>query len=650
MTTRDDKEREKKQPDGAAKVRQTTIPVDEEDVAHQQPLRWTLVLRLMRFLKPYKLRMVGNVVLVMLSSFAMLLGVEAVRRIVRYMRLGPEYVREVFVWSGLVVQPLAVSWPSEYFRDSANAPTKMFVWIGVLTVNAFLIWQLGFVRQMGLVKVGQRVLMDLRVTIFGHLQELSLSYYDRTKQGWILSRATSDLGVLEDIISGTVPELAWVVFLIVGGTVRVLIVSPMLFLVVLGALPLMVLITFFFHGHIAGAWRNIRAQVSRICANLAENIAGVRVVQAFTRERHNLREFDRLNREYYDARVRATVVRSLYFPSIGVLSSVATAAVILIVGWKAEAALAAGVYSVNVEDMVLVLLMLRMFFEPIRHLSMMYGNALGAMASAERIFGLLDTEPDVRDRPGARELPAITGDVRFEGVTFAYNPGEPVLTDVNLEARRGETVALVGPTGAGKSSIINLLCRFYEQQEGQITVDGYDLRDVTMHSLRSQMGIVMQEPFLFSGTVMQNLKFGRPEATDEEVYEAARAVGAHDILSGLRDGYQTEVQERGEALSGGERQLVCFTRAMVADPGVLVLDEATSSVDTATELKIQEALDRLVRRRTSFVVAHRLSTVRNADQVLVIQNGRIIERGTHESLLARHGEYARMYREFLREG
>jgi ATP-binding cassette subfamily B protein len=272
------------------------------------------------------------------------------------------------------------------------------------------------------------------------------------------------------------------------------------------------------------------------------------------------------------------------------------------------------------------------------------------MAAAERIFGLLDTEPDVKDRSDAKPLSNLTGHVRFEDVSFAYNEGDWVLRDVQLEAKPGETVAFVGPTGAGKSSIINLVCRFYEQQEGRITVDGHDLREVTMHSLRSQMGIVMQEPFLFSGTVMDNIKFARPEATDEEVYEAARTIGAHDIIDGLRDGYRTQVQERGEGLSGGERQLVCFTRAMVADPRVLVLDEATSSVDTTTELRIQNALDHLVRRRTSFVVAHRLSTVRNANQVLVVNDGRIVERGTHDELLAAGGEYARMYTEFLREG
>ena len=616
MNARDDQGK-KTRPDERTKPKQTSVPVDEEDIIHEKPLQWTLIVRLLRFLGPYKLRMTGNVLLVAVGSAAMLLGVLAFRQIIGAMTLGPDH------------------------------HTRFYLWVAVLAGNAFVVWLLEYFRAIELVKLGQEVLNDVRMTIFRHLQELSLSYYDRTKQGWIISRATSDLGVLEEIITWTIPQLAWVTCLIIGGTVLMLALSRTLFLVLLGTVPLMALVTFLFHGHIAEAWRDVRTQVSRICANLAENIAGVRVVQAFTRERWNLREFDRLNRQYYDARVRAAIIHSLYFPSIGLVIAGATAAVIVTAGWEARAS---GVEPVKIENLVVAVVMLGVFFDPIRQLSMMYGNALGAMASAERIFGLLDTLPDVRDREDARELPPIQGHVRFEDVTFAYKPGEPVLKRIHIDALPGETVALVGATGAGKSSIINLLCRFYEPQEGRITVDGYDLREVTAHSLRSQMGIVNQEAFLFSGTVMDNIKFACPEATDEEVHEAARAIGAHDILAGLRDGYQTQVQERGEALSGGERQLVCFTRAMVADPRILVLDEATSSVDTTTELKIQEALERLVSKRTSFVVAHRLSTVRNAHQVLVVKDGRIIERGTHASLLAAGGEYARMYREFLREG
>ncbi len=601
--------------------KRTSVPVDEEDVEHERPLDWTLIVRLLAFLKPYRWRMTVNVILVLLVSGAGLLGAYAVGQVVNHMQQGAAHRR------------------------------PMFLWVGVMAVTAFVVWGLEYLRAMQLVRLGQRVLQDLRMTIFRHLQTLSLGYYDRTKQGWIISRATGDLGTLEDILTGTIPQIASALFLILGGTIAMIFVSPRLFYVLAGAIPLMAAVTFVFHGYMSEAWREVRKQVSRICANLAENIAGVRVVQAFTRERRNLREFDRLNLEYYRARVRSTIINALYFPSMSLITQTATAAAILFFGAQARAArLPGSTTEVEVWKIIFALTLLRMFFDPIRQVTTMYGHALGAMASSERIFNLLDTPPDVQDRPGAAPIGPIRGDVRFENVTFAYRPGEPVLSDINIAVDAGRTVALVGPTGAGKSSIVNLLCRFYEQQQGRITVDGRDLRDVTMHSYRSQMGIVSQESFLFSGTVMDNLKFGRPDATDEEVYGASEAIGAHDVIMSLRDGYRTQVQERGEGLSGGERQLVCFTRAMVADPRILVLDEATSSVDTSTELRIQRALERLIQKRTSFVVAHRLSTVRHADEVLVVQDGRIVERGTHASLLAAGGEYARMYKEFLREG
>ncbi len=617
--TADDAKNPKSPPPAAAPKtpKRTDIPLDDENIAHERPLDWQLTVRLMQFLKPYRRRMAAVVGLVAVSTLLALLTAQAFSEAIERLSTG-------------------------------EAGAVMF-WAAVLAVAGVVSWLIDWWRGMTLMRTGQYVLFDLRTTIFRHLQRLSLSYYDRTKQGWIISRATSDLGALEEILIWTVPQLASVVFLIAGGTIWMLMRSPMLFLVLLGAVPVMTVITFVFHRYISDAWRDVRTQVSRICANLAENIAGVRVVQAFTRERRNLREFDQLNLAYYKARVRATMINALYFPSIGLCTSLATGAVILVVGWKARALVELGQES-RVGDVVLVLLLLRLFFEPVRQLSQMYGSALGAMASAERVFQLLDTQPDVVDRPGARALGPIRGDVRFEDVTFAYREGEPVLTGVNIDVKAGQTVALVGPTGAGKSSIIKLLCRFYEPQAGRITVDGVDIREVTQHSLRSQMGIVNQDAFLFTGTVMDNIKLGRPDATEEEVTAAAMAIGAHDVLAGLRDGYKTYVHERGEGLSGGERQLVCFARAMLADPRILVLDEATSSVDTGTERKIQHALERLVQKRTSFVVAHRLSTVRNADQVLVVKDGRILERGTHASLLAANGEYTRMYREFLREG
>ena len=484
MTAKDTPQPETK-PAADDKVRRTSVPVDAEEVAHERPLDWVLLTRLMRFVMPYKLRMVWNICLMAVASGLGILGAISVRQIIHYIELG------------------------------AAHQTSFIVWIVVLVLDAIAVWQMFFVREVSLVKLGQQVLFDLRMTIFKHLQKLSLSYYDRTKQGWIISRATSDLGVLEDVIAFAIPELALALFTIVGGTVVLITVEPFLAYILAAMAVVMAVVTFLFHQPMAKAWREVRTQVSRICANLAENIAGVRVVQAFTRERHNLREFDRLNEEYYHARVKATIVRTLYFPSMGILMAFAMGTVLLIYGAKGRALAAAGAEPLQISNMILVFMLLRMFFEPIRHLSMLYGTALGAMAAAERIFGLIDTEPDVKDRAGAGTLPRISGHVKMEDVTFAYTPGEVILDNVSLEAKPGETIALVGPTGAGKSSIINLICRFYEQQQGVVTVDGVDVREVTMHSLRSQMGIVMQEPFLFSGTVMDNIKFGRPEATDE---------------------------------------------------------------------------------------------------------------------------------------
>jgi ATP-binding cassette subfamily B protein len=394
------------------------------------------------------------------------------------------------------------------------------------------------------------------------------------------------------------------------------------------------------------AYRLVREQSSRITATIAESIAGVRVVQAFAREETNLANFQKVQDVYFDRFIASARIFHTYMPFIGLLSGVGTA---IILGYGGSLALR---NEITVGELAAFILYLGMFFGPIQTMGDLYNSLLSTAASAERIFGLLDTEPQVKDRAGAEPMPGIRGHVVFESVWFRYDTtpeNQWVLRDVNFEAKPGETVALVGATGSGKTSIISLIMRFYEPQRGRITIDGTDLLSATVESLHRQVGIVTQENFLFTGTVMENLKFGRPEASDDDVIEAARTLGTHEMITRFAEGYQTKVSERGGNFSAGERQLLTFTRAMVARPRILILDEATSAVDTQTERTIQHALEQLFARRTCFVVAHRLSTVRNAHCIFVLSQGEIIERGTHDELLAKGGHYAKLHAEFVRE-
>ncbi len=616
---------------------------DSEEEVHQKPMRAKLVWRILSYLKPYRPQLTLIILLIvgstLLSSTA---GVLLLRMTTKYARLGD--VPHTF-WFALAMVAFGGGFCLlEAISDRLSS------------------------------RLGQTVVHDLRMAIFNHLQRLSISFFDRTKQGYLISRMTSDIGTMEQIYAWAIPAVVWSVLQVFIVMIYMLWLNWRLFLIVSFVAPALALTTWIFEPWVIQAWRELRLRVSRLTANLAENIQGIRVVQAFTREADNLRTFDELGRRHYAARMRAIVRFNLYFGIVGLIGALGSAAVYFYAGVHGPASAAnvaladsftilsfvmpslrsvADYYRqlpapMTPEDILAFIAALGMFFGPIRQLGDLYNQALSAMAGGERIFGLLDTQPDVQDRPDAQPIPPIRGDVVFDHVDFAYNPDKLILHDINISARPGETVALVGPTGAGKSSTINLLCRFYDATAGRVLIDGRDVRDVTLHSLHAQMGIVLQDAFLFSGTVMDNIRFARPDATDDEVINAAKIIGAHDVIANLRNGYQTEVSERGESLSAGERQLVCFTRAMVANPRILVLDEATSSVDSATEHRIQVALERLIERRTTFVVAHRLSTVRHANQVLVIEDGRVVERGTHDELLTKGGTYTRMYKEFLR--
>ncbi|HEY72715.1 MAG: ABC transporter [Anaerolineaceae bacterium 4572_32.2] len=489
---------------------------------------------------------------------------------------------------------------------------------------------------------GQRVLLHMRTQIFERIQTLSLKFFDQHEAGDLMSRLVNDTQVINQVFGGGIVRLASMSLSLTGIVFSMLALNWRLALASFAVLPLMFLTTTVFSRWARVAFRRTRKTIGEVSSELQENIAAVREVQAFAREDANVAQFDKVNAANRDANVQAQSILSAFSPALDVLSTLALA---IVVGYGGYLALAYDPPLVSVGLIVSFLVYVRRFYEPIRGIANLYTQLQSALAGAERIFELLDTEPEISDAPDAISLPPIEGRIEFDHVTFAYDEGEPVLREVSLSAEPGQTVALVGPTGVGKTTLVSLLSRFYDVAPGQgaIRIDGHDVRRVARESLRQQMGVVLQDTFLFSGTVIENIRYGRLDAGDEEVIAAARLANADQFITRLPEGYQTELGERGHNLSQGQRQLIAIARAVLADPRILILDEATSSVDTRTERLIQRALDELLKGRTSFVIAHRLSTIRNADQVIVLEEGRVVERGTHDKLLAAQGLYYELY-------
>jgi ATP-binding cassette subfamily B multidrug efflux pump len=566
--------------------------------------------RLLAYAKPYRLQLFAALLLMLTASAAAVAG---------------PYLVKIALDSGMEAGSLPA------LRQA------VLLYLGAAVVQ----WLTTFVRVNIMARVGQSIIYDLRGRLFEHLQTLSLSFYSRFSVGRVITRVINDVGVLREFITWAVLAIARDIFTLFGILAAMLAMNIRLTLLTFSVLPVMLVITIIFRKQARENYRQVRTAISWVNSVLAENINGVRVVQAFSRQPVNYAFYrDEVNKHNLDTNLKAARIAAAFPASIDFLGALAMALVVWIGGATAlriGSAITPGV-------LVAFVLYIGRFFDPIRDLSRRYDTFQSTMAGGERIFALLDTSPEVQDIPEASELPPIRGEVQFDRVSFHYSDDPtPVLVDIDMHVKPGETVALVGKTGAGKTTLVKLLSRFHDPTQGRLTIDGYDLRNVNQNSLRRQMGIVLQDPFLFAGTVAENIRFGRLEASQAEVVTAAQAVGAHEFIVRLRDGYETAVEEGGMVLSVGQRQLISFARALLADPRILILDEATSSVDTQTEIIIQTALGRLLKGRTAFVIAHRLSTVINSSRIVVVQGGRIVEEGTHAELLERGGYYYQLY-------
>lgn len=518
-------------------------------------------------------------------------------------------------------------------KDGHPSLTLLYTLTASVVVLYLIQWIAGVYRIRYTNVIGQRVIYDLRSDLFRHIQKLSFNFFDKRPAGSVLVRVTNDINSLQDLFTNGVVNLMIDCVQLLGIMVILLLLNWKLGLAVMITVPVMFLVSTKLRQKIRLAWQDVRMKNSRINSHLNESIQGIRVTQAYTQEQENMNYFDAMNTDSRKSWNKASAMNQAFGPIIEITGGFGT----MILFWYGAHLIESG--ELTIGFLVAFSTYVSNFWDPINRLGQMYNQLLVAMASSERIFEYLDEQPSVQDKPGAKPLPTIRGDINFDQVVFEYEKGRAALKGISLDVKAGQSIALVGHTGSGKSTIINLISRFYDITAGRITIDGIDIREVTLESLRTQVSIVLQDTFIFSGTIRDNIRFGRLDATDKEVEEAAQAVDAHDFITKLPGGYETEVEERGSALSMGQRQLLSFARALLANPRILILDEATASIDTETELKIQNALKILLQGRTSFIVAHRLSTIRHADKIIVLDHGEIKEEGTHRELTSHDGVY-----------